>query len=61
MMMVPLEHDDDGGGGEDNDVDNDDEDGSDDDMAMIVARSSGMNKFCGIHQRRLQMLHNVSI
>ena len=45
MMMMPLEDDDDdGGGGEDDDADAFDDDGSDDDMAMIAARSSGMNK-----------------
>ena len=63
MMMVPLEVDDDdgGGGGDDDADDDDDDDGSDDDMAMLVARRSGMHKFCGLHHCRFQILHNVSI
>ena len=62
-MMVLLEFDDvDGGGGDDDDADDDDDDdGSDDDMSMLVARRSAMHKFCGLHHRRFQILHNVSI
>ena len=62
-MMVSLGVDDDDGGGRyyDDAYDDDDDDGSDDDMAMLVARSSGMHKFCGLHHRRFQILHNVSI
>ena len=61
-MMVLLEFDDvDGGGGDDDDADDDDDDDSDDDMAILVARCSGMHKFCGLHHCRFQILHNVSI
>ena len=63
MMMVPLGvNDDDSSGCVYNDAyDDDDYDGSDDDMAMLVARRSGMHKFCGLHHCRFQILHNVSI